>query len=262
MSLSLILIYFLVGAVVGLIGGMLGLGGGLISVPILYALFTWQQFPADMIMHITVATSLATVITVAIVSTYSHHKRQAVLWQIVGQLTPGIVVGASLGVWFFYHLSSEFLRICFAIFEILIAIQVGLNLIPKQTHSPKPIIMALMGLVIGMVSVLVGIGGGTMTIPLLLYYQFNMRHAVATSSACGLPIALVGTSLMIISGWGYTGLPHTLGFVYLPATLTMMLSILVTAPMGAKIAHQLPVKALKRVFAILLLVIGIRMLMS
>ncbi len=254
--------YCLLGIAAGLIGGALGLGGGIVIVPALYFLFSWQNLPADIIMQMAVSTSLATIVFTSLSASYAHHKREAVLWQTTWMLIPGIFVGAIIGANIADALPSDTLRISFGIFEILVAIQIGFHLRPKAQHSlPERGGLFVTGTLIGSLSTILGIGGGTITVPFLLWCNVSIRHAVGTSSACGLPIALVGVVSMIIIGWSHEELPKlSLGYVYLPAALGITITSMLFAPIGAKIAHSLPTPTLQKMFAVIALIAGLNIL--
>ncbi len=254
--------YLVLGVVAGLVGGLLGLGGGILIVPALLFLYIWQGMPADILMHLAVATSLFTIVFTSISSSYAHHKHQAVLWPQVFLLTPGIIIGAVFGALLADYISSDILRRLFGIFEILVACQIGFSVKPSAQRSlPGRNGMLIAGGGIGTLSTILGIGGGTLTVPFLVWCHVNIRKAVATSSACGFPIALAGTLAMVYTGLGSTSLPeNTIGYVYWPAALLILVTSVLFAPVGAKLAHSIPVDSLKRVFAIVLAGVGSRML--
>jgi uncharacterized membrane protein YfcA len=254
--------YLLLGVIAGLVGGLLGLGGGILIVPALLFLFMWQGMPADILMHLAVATSLFTIVFTSISSSYAHHKHQAVLWSQVLLLTPGIIIGAVFGAFLADYISSDILRRLFGIFEILVACQIGFSVKPSAQRSlPGRNGMLIAGGGIGTLSTILGIGGGTLTVPFLIWCHVDVRKAVASSSACGFPIALAGTLAMIFTGLDSTSLPeNTIGYVYWPAAILILITSVLFAPVGAKLAHSIPVDALKRVFAIVLACVGLRML--
>lgn len=262
--LTISLIFIAIGVFGGVIGGMLGLGGGIVIVPILYFIFQHFGFPADIIMHLAVTTSLATIIVTSISASWAHHKKQAVLWPVVVKLAPGIVIGCIIGASIADMFSSDPLRKFFGIFEILVALQVVLNLRPKASRSlPEPAGLVTAGTGIGVISTIMGIGGGTVIVPFFLWCNVAMRNAVATSSACGLPIAIVGTITMIILGMNETELPeYSIGYLYWPAALMIAIGAMFAAPFGAKLAHQLPVETIKRIFSIILFIVGIKMVIG
>lgn len=258
-----IALYLLTGAVAGLSAGLLGVGGGLIIVPILFFVFSRQDVAVEHVMHMALATSLATIIVTSIASARAHHKRGAVLWPIVFSLTPGIIVGAWLGAVFASTLSSDVLRPIFGVFELLVAIHLLVNYRPAiHTTSISTVRNITGGGLIGAISSIVGIGGGTLTVPFLLWHNIAIRNAVASSAACGFPIAVAGTAAYIYSGWGTAGLPaYSLGYVNLAAFAVIIITSIITAPVGASLAHKLPERTLRMVFALFLFALGIKMLL-
>jgi uncharacterized membrane protein YfcA len=261
--MTVIALYLLTGAIAGLSAGLLGIGGGLIIVPVLFFIFSYQAIPAEHVMHMALATSLATIIVTSLSSASAHHRRNAVLWPIVFNLSPGIVIGAWLGAIFASSLGSDILRPVFGIFELLVAIHLLLNYRP-ETHSTSISRTTSItgGIVIGFISSIVGIGGGTLTVPFLLWHNISIRKAVASSAACGFPIAVAGTTAYVVSGWDTAGLPaYTLGYVSLSAFAIIIITSMIAAPAGAALAHKLPEKTLRIIFALFLLVLGTRMLL-
>jgi hypothetical protein len=180
------------------------------------------------------------------------------------RLTPGILLGALAGAWLAHQLKSDALRAIFGVFALLVAAQMALGAKPSAHRQlPKAGGMAGAGGVIGFVSAIVGIGGGSLTVPFLLYCNVAMRNAVATSAASGLPIAIAGAAGFVWNGWGVAGLPAwSLGYVYLPAFAAVAIASTLLAPAGARLAHTLPADRLKRGFALLLAFLGLRMLLS
>ncbi|MDH5765096.1 MAG: sulfite exporter TauE/SafE family protein [Gammaproteobacteria bacterium] len=256
--------YLLAGAFAGLAAGMLGIGGGLIIVPALTSLFLLQGMPADIIMHLALATSLATIVVTSIASIISHHRHQAVLWFVFWQLTPGILLGASLGGWLAGQMSGDWLKPVFGLFELTVAIYMLTDKTVTQHRSlPGIIPMSSAGTVIGGLSAIVGIGGGTLTVPYLCWNSVQIRNAIATSAACGLPIALAGAMAYMLTGWQQPGLPaNTLGYIHLPALLGIILSSVLFAPLGARLTHRLPVKIIKKIFAVFLLAVAFKLLVT
>jgi uncharacterized membrane protein YfcA len=257
-------LYLALGAFAGLMAGLLGVGGGLIIVPVLASVFARQGVDASIIMHLALGTSLSSIVITSISSVRSHHQHQAVLWPVFWQLTPGIVLGAGLGGLLAGQLSTGFLKPVFAVFELGVGLHMLLHR-PPQQHSPLPgkAVMATAGGVIGGVSSLVGIGGGTLTVPFLVWNSVGLRQAIATSAACGLPIAIAGSLAYVVSGWHHTLLPgHTLGFIHLPAFFGIILASMLAAPLGAKLTHRLPVATLKKIFGGFLLMLAIKLFFS
>ncbi|WP_127478355.1 sulfite exporter TauE/SafE family protein [Sulfurivermis fontis] len=258
------LIYLALGAFAGTLAGMLGVGGGLVIVPVLAWAFAGLAFDQGVIMHLAVGTSLATIVFTSLSSVRAHHRRGAVRWPAVWQLLPGIVLGVFLGALLAAGLPTAALRNVFGVFELLVAAQMGFSLLPEAHRAlPGRIGMSAAGTVIGGVSAIVGIGGGTLTVPFLLWCGVAMRQAVATSAACGLPIAVAGAVAFAWTGSGNAGLPaQALGYLYLPALFGIAVSSILFAPLGAWLAHSLPTTALKRFFALFLALLGVRMLME
>lgn len=259
-----LIVYLLLGAFVGVVAGLLGVGGGLIIVPVLIILFQSYDFSPAVITHLAVGTSLATIMLTSISSVRAHHSHGAVQWPEFLRLTPGIVIGTLAGAGLASVISSDSLKNFFGFFELAVAVQMALELRPNASRSlPGPLGMTLAGSVIGAVSALVGIGGGTLTVPFLVWCNISMQKAVATSSACGLPIAIAGAIGFVLTGWQNPHLPSgSSGFVYWPAFFGIVLTSMLTAPLGARLAHRLPSRILKKVFAIFLAILGIRMLLA
>lgn len=256
--------YLILGLFTGIIAGLLGVGGGLIIVPVLVMLFQLQGFADVVVVHLAVGTSLATIVLTSISSVRAHHKHGAVLWPVFWQLTPGILIGALLGAFIAELMSADFLRIFFALFEFAVALQLGLDIKPNPARVlPGHFIMALVGTGIGSLSAIVGIGGGSLTVPFLVWCNVLMQKAVATSSACGLPIAIAGAAGFMLTGWQNEALPdNSSGFVYWPAFFGIVMTSILTAPLGARLAHRLPARALKKVFAGFIAILGVRMLLG
>jgi uncharacterized protein len=259
---SLLLLYSAVGAIAGVLAGLLGIGGGLVIVPILVFCFHWQAMPEALMMHMALGTSMASIAFTSVSSFRSHHKRGAVEWLVVRRIVLGILTGTFLGSCAVARMSSNFLKGFFVIFLYYVAIQMILDKKPKASRQlPGRVGMFGVGNVIGAVSSLVGIGGGALSVPFMTWCNMSLHHAIGTSAAIGFPIAIAGTIGYIYNGIGHAGLPaHSLGFIYLPALLGIVLASVLTAPLGVRLAHSLPVSKLKRVFAFLLLVVGTKML--
>jgi uncharacterized membrane protein YfcA len=252
----------LLGIVSGLLAGLFGIGGGLVIVPVLVILFTAQGFPAELVMLMAVATSLAVIILTAISSVLAHHRLGSVVWAKVFSLSPGIIIGAAVGAVIAKLISADMLRNILALFLTYVAIQMALQVKPKpgQVKQSKALDF-LVANIIGLLSSIVGIGGGTLTVPYLVRGQMLMRNAVAVASACGLPIAVAGTVSYALLGWNAPHLPEwSLGYVYLPVFLGTGFSSIVTAPIGAKLAYKLPAAKLKRYFSLLLFVMAAKLI--
>lgn len=254
-------LYLALGACAGLLSGLFGIGGGIILVPFLAWLFAAQGGPADTVMLMAVATSLATIIFTALSSVSAHHRMAAVLWPIVYRLVPGIVLGSAVGALLADRMPAEMLQTVFAGYLLIVALQMGLQIQPKPDKVKfSNRLMFTAGGLIGTLSSLLGIGGGTLTVPFLTKCRIPMRNAVAISSACGLPIAVAGTISYVGLGWQASPLPKgCLGFIYLPAFVGIVASSVVFAPLGAKLAHHLPTQRLKRLFSLFLVTVACKM---
>lgn len=254
--------YLLLGAVAGVLAGLLGVGGGLVIVPVLVALWKMDGLTAAHIMQLAVGTSLATIVFTSISSVRAHHRKGAVLWPAFWRLAPGVVIGAWLSAAVAVHLPGAALKDVFGVFELLVALQMGFG-VRASAHRDLPGRwgMGLAGAVIGAVSSIIGIGGGTMTVPFLSWCSVSMQRAIGTSAACGLPIAVGGTLGYIAMGWGADGLPAwSAGYVYLPALLGISAASIVFAPLGAALAHRMSTQLLRRIFAGFLALLGVWML--
>lgn len=257
------ILYLLLGSAAGLMSGLFGIGGGIIIVPFLVWLFSAQGFTPDLVLLMAVTTSLATIIVTAAASLQFHHRLGAVDWPVVKQLVPGVLVGSLLGSVVADSLPTDLFKTLFAFFPIGVAFQMlrpsPMEIEPEQPPGERNLAGA--GGIIGALCTLLGAGVGVITVPFLVKRRFSLRHAVAISSACGLPLAVAGSLGYIALGWGKTGLPSwSLGYLYVPAFLCIVTGSRVFAPLGAQLAHKLPTEKLKRLFALLLFAVGLRML--
>lgn len=261
-DLQWIPVYLALGAVVGFFAGLLGVGGGGIMVPALTALFAAQGLPFEHLVHVSLATSMAAIVVTSASSLRAHQRHGAIQWPIVKGITPGILVGTFGAALIAAYIPSLALAIFFVVFMAYVAVQMWLNIKPKPSRQlPSPLGLTGVGLVIGGISALVAIGGGSLSVPFMTWCNVKIQQAIATSAAIGLPIAIAGTIGYLVSGWGVQGLPpYTFGFIYLPAALTIALVSFFTAPLGAKLAHRLPVATLKKLFALLLIGLSLKML--
>lgn len=262
-EVTLILELALLGLVTGFLAGMLGIGGGMIMVPFVTAILTARAVAAPLAIKMAIATSMATIVFTSISSVRAHHKRKAVRWDIVKGLAPGIVLGAalaSLGV--FSVLKGSSLALLFALFVGFSATQMFLDKKPAPSQQ-LPGIGGLTGAgtLIGFLSGLVGAGGGFISVPFMVWCNVAIHNAVATSAALGFPIALANVLGYVFGGVGLANLPpYSLGYVWLPALVVIASCSVLTAPLGARSAHQLPVKKLKRAFALILYLLAAYML--
>ena len=264
MEWYLVVAFLALGGVVGFLAGLLGIGGGGVMVPVLTALFVGQAFPTEQVVHLALGTSMAAIVPTALSSLWAHHRKGAVLWSVVQRITPGILLGTFAGTFLASYLSTNSLAIFFACFMAYVALQMWLGIKPTPHRDvPGMVGLSATGAGIGGVSALVAIGGGTLSVPFLMWCNVNIRQAIATSSAIGFPIALAGTVGYVLNGWQVAGLPpYTLGFVYWPAVVLIAMVSFFTTSLGANLAHSLPVAALKKVFAVLLVLLSAKMLHS
>ena len=259
-----IILYCLLGCVAGLLAGLLGIGGGAVVVPMLVFAFSWQGISPEVAMHMAVGTSMGSIMFTAISSARAHHKHGGVDWQVFKCITVGILIGTYCGTFVASRIPARYLQMFFACFLFYVATNMLLNKKPNPSRTmPGFAGMTGAGMFIGAVSSLVGIGGGTLSVPVLVWHNVDMRKAVGTSAAIGFPIAVAGTLGFITNGWNVPDLPdYSLGFIYLPALAGIVAVSMLTAPIGAGIAHKLPVPKLKRFFACFLYVVAVKMLMD
>ncbi|GGJ96681.1 sulfite exporter TauE/SafE family protein [Pseudomonas matsuisoli] len=257
------LIYLVLGACAGVLAGLFGVGGGLIIVPVLVYAFTAQGVSPDVLTQLAVGTSLATIVFTSINAIREHHRRGAVRWHLVLWMTVGIVVGSALGAITAAKIQGAVLQKIIGVFAICVCIQMLLDIKPKaERGEPGKGGLTGAGVFIGWASAIFGIGGGSLTVPFLTWRSVSMQQAVATSSACGLPIAISGALSFMFVGWGNAQLPeYSAGFVYLPALAGIALTSMFFARFGARLAHRLSARLLKRLFALLLFCIGINFLL-
>lgn len=256
------LLYGLTGAASGFFAGLLGVGGGLVIVPVLSALFEAQGRPHDSVHHMALGTSLGVIVFTSVASLLAHHRRGAVLWMTFAPLAAGTLAGTFGGAILARHVGTRALRIFFVAFLALVAVRLFRDRLPHPARRlPRGPGLGAAGAIIGVVSALVGIGGGSMTVPFLALCNTPLRQAVGTSAALGLPIALAGAAGYAVAGRGAPGLPAgSLGFVHLPALAAIALPSLFFAPLGARVAHALPARTLRRAFALFLAILGFTLL--
>lgn len=257
-----LLLYLVLGAAAGTLAGLFGVGGGIIIVPVLVLSFAAQGVDTSVLTHLAVGTSLATIIFTSINSVIEHHRKGAVLWPVFAWMTLGILLGAAIGAKTAAAIQGPMLQKIIGVFAIIIAVQMALELKPKASSTvPGKPGLTVAGMVIGWASAIFGIGGGSLTVPFLTWRSVSMREAVATSSACGLPIAVASALSFIWLGWHKPELPEwSMGFVYLPALVGIAIPSMFFARVGARLAHKLSPRLLKRLFALLLFSVGLSFL--
>jgi uncharacterized membrane protein YfcA len=251
--------------VAGFLAGLLGIGGGMMMVPFLTMILSARGFPADAVIKAAIATSLTTILFTSLSSVRAHHLRGAVRWDIVKALAPGVVVGTLLGAQVVGALPGRLIAAFFAAFIGWSAFRMlrprrntGKDGQPRALPSAGGLFAT--GGLIGVLSAFLGAGGGFLTIPFLTNRNVHIHQAIASSAACGFPIALAGTIGYVIAGWNVHLPGHTFGYLYLPAVAIITPASVLMAPLGARAGHSLSVKRMRTVFAILLIALSAYML--
>jgi uncharacterized membrane protein YfcA len=262
MSWTLVLALCAMGVFGGFAAGLLGIGGGMILVPFMTMIFTALHFPPQLVVHMAIATGLATIVFTSISSVRAHHLQGAVLWPVVRLMAPGILVGSWIGPWIGKQMNTLAMALFFGVFVAVAATQMLVDTKPPgEGELPGKAGMFAAGGLVGVLAGLVGAGGGFISIPFMTWRNVRIHSAVATSAALGFPIALAGTLSNIYFGWDDPALPkYSLGFVYLPALAVIATASVLMAPLGARTAHRWPVARLRKVFALILYALSIYML--
>jgi uncharacterized membrane protein YfcA len=254
--------YLGIGVAVGFLAGLLGIGGGMVMVPMLVFVFTAKGFPPQHMMHLALATALATIAFTSLSSVRAHHRHGGVDWAVARAMAPGIVAG-SLGAALVAGLvPTRPLAVFFTGFMFYAAAQMLVELKPKASRElPGPVGLFGAGAAIGAISSFLAAGGAFLSIPFLAWCNVPLRRAIGTAAANGFPIAVAGTVGYVAQGLRAQGVPEgSLGYVYLPALALIVAASMPVAPLGARLAHRLPVKQLRVVFALMLFALGLRML--
>lgn len=258
------LVYVAVGALAGLLAGLLGVGGGVVVVPALAFAFTSQGVAPRYVMPLALGTSLATIVFTSLASVRAHHRRGAVNWLIVERLGPGLVLGALGGASVATRLSSDVLMVIFAVFLWAVAAHLLVDAVPTATGAlPGRLGLLAAGGAIGLLSGVVGIGGGSLSVPLLTRCRVKLHEAIGTAAAAGCPVAFAGAVGYLVNGLAFDGLPRaSAGFLHLPAVIGVAVPSVIAAPLGARLAHRLPIRRLKTLFAAFLFLVGGRLVYS
>lgn len=259
----LFFLLIIIGLITGILAGLLGIGGGVITVPAMYYLFQYYDFPLDHLMHTCIATSLASTMLTSLGSTWSHHRKSSILYTALKMIVPGLVIGCVSGAAVSYFLSSNTLKAIFGIMAIVFAIYFFFPKLPqiKIANAPNQS-LGLFGFVVGNLSSLLGVGGGIFMVPILLGYQMSLQSSVATSSASTLATALTGTLSYLVIAQGQVSGPDSFGYIQIPAFLTIGICSLATTSWGSKLAHTLPPTLIKKVFACALAATGVAMILG
>ena len=258
------LAYLAIGALVGFAAGLLGIGGGVVMVPLLVWVFTSHGMPTEHLLHVAIGTTLAAMVFTSISSMGAHHSRGAVDWAIARAMSPGMLTGSFAAALVAGLIPTRPLAVGFTLLVFYAATQILLDLKPPGSRElPGPLGLFSAGAIIGAVSSLLAAGGAFMTIPFLTWCMVPLRRAIGTAAANGLPIAIAGTAGYVLHGLRADGLPRpSAGYVYLPALALVVTTSMLAAPLGARLAHSLPVKRLRTIFAMLLYVFAVRMLVG
>lgn len=261
----LFLLYPLVGAIAGLLAGLLGIGGGVIVVPVMTSVFAYLGTPETMVMQFAAGTSLAVMSVTSISSMRLHIKYGQQVWPVYKPILPGIIVGTIIGAAIADSLASDTLEKFFGCLLVYVAYRAYFKRSIKHltTASLPTYVMAIGGIIVGTIAGMLGIGGGLLLVPFLLYANINMRLAVAVASACSLTVAIVGTIAYMITGANETHpLHYVTGYIYWPAFLGIALTSPLFAALGAKLSAKVHVDALRRIFSVVLLMAAIKLLLN
>ncbi|WP_445365537.1 sulfite exporter TauE/SafE family protein [Microbulbifer sp. ANSA001] len=263
--MEMLFIYLLVGVIAGSTAGLLGIGGGLVVVPALVLIFTAINLPQEVLTHMAVGTSLATIVLTSLSSVWTHNLKGGVNWRLFWIMTPGILAGSWLGGITADLLPGAWLQLLIGAFALVMAVRMwvssaGASSLQHEKDSlPSSFILAMAGGGIGWLAAIFGIGGGALTVPFFSHFRVKMQTAVGTSAALGLPIAISGALSFAVQGWNNTELPKwSSGYIYWPAFLGIVLTSILFARLGANVAHRVSAKILKQCFAVLLCLVGAR----
>lgn len=262
--ISWLVAYLAIGAFIGFLAGLLGIGGGLTLVPVLSAIFAAQALTTDHIVHMALATAMASVVFTSSSSVFAHHRLGSVDWTIVRRIAPAMVVGSFIATLVAGWLPQRVLAIGFALVVYGGATQMLLGRKPAGGSGlPRTPVLVAIGIVVGVICGLASAGGAFLTVPLMLSWGVVLSRAIGTAAAIGVPVAVVGMIGHIIAGWSVPGLPPwSLGFIHLPALAAVVAASVLTAPFGARLAHRMPVALLKRIFAVLLYALATKMIVA
>lgn len=258
MNVTLIPIFLVLGAVVGFMAGLLGIGGGFTMVPVLVEVFSSQGFAREHIVPMAIGTSAGTIVFTAFSSARAHHARGAVDWRVVAAMSPGIIAGSLVGPQIASALPPAIMAGVFGSFIWWGAWRMLRNRPPVASRQlPGRAGLIAMGSLIGVVAGMVGTGGAFLAVPFMTRCNVKLHTAVATSAAIGIPVAIAATIGFMFAGWNKPGLPaYAVGYVYMPALVGIVVTSTLLAPVGARVAHALPVAKLRFVFSSMLFLLG------
>jgi uncharacterized membrane protein YfcA len=259
-----IFIYLGLGVFAGTLSGLFGIGGGLVIVPTLLYCFKLLKFPEAYTMHMAIGTSLSIILVTVSNSMYGHHLNKNIDWEIVKKIFISIIVGAVSGSFVSKYLSTSILETVFSIYVVLVSLKMFADLkVERPLKKTSSLLYSFVGLIIGFKSTILGIGGGTISIPFLTWRGHKMTTAVGVSASLGIPIALAGSLTYMFNGLGISELPeYSFGFVYLPAVAGVVLTSSFFARIGARLSSKLPQQKMKKGFAIFLMIVAIKMIVQ
>jgi len=266
--MTLLFIVFLsciaLGSLVGFLAGLLGIGGGLIIVPALVYLLPLLGINGDIVMPIALATSLGAIVITSSSAALAHHHNKNIDWSLAKPLMLVVGIGALLGAFIADNLSTQTLTNFFAFMVLMLALYMLLSISStKERELPSTLLLQLIGGITGIIASLMGIAGGAILVPTLTYFGLSMRKVIGIATVCGVMVALFGSLGYIITGLSQANLPlWSLGYIYLPALMGIVISSALFAPLGVKYVTKLPIKALKKFFAVFLILVAIKMLSS
>jgi len=258
-----LILYVVLGLSAGLLSGLLGVSGGVITIPSLLLIFHLLGFPAEALMQLAIGTSLASMVFNGMVATWVHHQAKDVLWSVFRRMALGLILGSLFGAYLGQHLSTATLKLIFALFALYLGVYFYLKKDLQGSHwlLPSTRILDALGFGVGILSNILGIGGGSLIVPALSACKIPIKKAVGTAAATGGLVTLFGAATYLFWGYGQALYPHCLGYLYLPAFAVLSLTTSLAAPLGAKLTHRLPTLKLCRYFAILMVFIGLSMLL-
>jgi uncharacterized protein len=257
----IVILFIGLGLASGLLGGLLGIGGGVITVPALYYIFLYSEMMPSKIMQIAVSTSLAAACVTSFMSTLIQMRRKAIHLSVLNLMAPTLVLGCIIGSLIAHFLPSKDLRLAFGVMALLMGFYFFFPKLPSLYISKAPNrSLSLFSLFIGVLSSMLGIGGGSITFPILMGYQLDARNASATSSAATLITTLIGSIAYLMIAWKNPELPETFGYIELPAFIAISIGSMITTPFGVKLSHVLHVSYIKQIFGVCLSLVGLSML--
>jgi uncharacterized membrane protein YfcA len=258
--LSALLFFSLVGAVAGVMAGLFGIGGGVVIVPALIVALNQQGVDPGVVAHLAIGTSLGIITVTGASSALGHWKQGAVAIELLRSMLPGLMLGAVIGGLIADQLPAELLERYFGVFMLLLALRMLFAKPPGEGQQLAGLpVMVAAGTLIGTFSALFGVGGGVLSVPWLAKNGASLARAIGTSAACGLPIAAVGAATFMVTGQGQSTLPaYSTGYLYWPAFVGIALFSVPCARLGVRLAHHLSPQLLKRLFALLMLLVGFK----